>query len=275
MTPGFIARAITCYLVCLALVSPGYGQTLTEGEASPAPTPAPDTRATPQTQPSGPDETQEAPDEAPAAQEEEEAAPPGPTAAELATLERLRSELQRARSFMRTGNGLDAQMIWARVARELPGSLESTRACLSLTEYALERQDPKSAKRWLDRATLPNLPSEVMAGVESLSRLSQRRGTLLRRLEAWPHAPDVQGSEGQRGDSGTSIGVLLPLSGPYGRFGQMAKKGLDLAFDGTPISLLFADTQGKASLAGAEARRLIDEEKVALLLGPVLSLIHI
>ena len=268
MTPGLIARSNTCLLVCLALVSPVYGQTITEREASPAPTPAPDTQAPPETQPEDPAEAQEVPDEAPGVQEEE-APPPGPTAAELATLERLRSDLQRARSFMRTGNGLDAQLIWARVARELPGSLESTRACLSLTEYALERQDPKSAKRWFDRATLPNLPSEVMAGVESLSRLSQRRRALLRRLEAWPHAPDAEGSEAQRGDSQTSIGVLLPLSGPYGRFGQMAKKGLDLAFDGTAVSLLFADTQGKASLAAAEARRLIDEEKVALLLGPV------
>ena len=119
MTPSLIARTIVCSLVCLALVSPVYGQTIPEREASPAPTPASDTEAAPQTQPSGSDEMQEAPEGAPEAQEEE-AAPPGPTAAELATLERLRSELGRARSFMGAGNDLDAQLIWARVAREMP-----------------------------------------------------------------------------------------------------------------------------------------------------------
>ena len=56
MTPSLIARTIVCSLVCLALVSPGYGQSPPEREASPAPTPAPDTEAATQTQPAGSNE---------------------------------------------------------------------------------------------------------------------------------------------------------------------------------------------------------------------------
>ena len=49
----------------------------------------------------------------------------------------------------------------------------------------------------------------------------------------------------------------------------MAKQGLDLAFEGTAVSIRVADTQGKSDRARIEAQRLIEEEGVTLLVGPV------
>mgnify|MGYP003956588423 CR=1 FL=1 len=196
------------------------------------------------------------------------ASEPSPSAEELAAVERLRSDLDRAELLVRRKSTLDARLIWARVARELPGSLESIRAALSLAEDAMVRRDPKVAERWIGQASLPDLPEQVLTGVETLAKLGARRRALVRRLASWPDDPDRESSAAGSGD-GRSIGVLLPLSGPYGRFGQMAKQGLDLAFEGSSVSLRVADTQGKADVARVEALRLIQEEGVTLLVGPV------
>ena len=201
-------------------------------------------------------------------------APAGPSAAELAALESLRADLVGAAGLLRRGGSLDARLIWARVARAIPGSLESLRAALSLTEDALERMDPKAAQRWLKRARLPDLPEEVMNRVETLSKLVQRRRGLALRVASWPldpagEAADVTDPNQADPTQGPSIGVLLPLSGPYARFGEMAKRGLDLAFEGSGFSLRIADTQGTAELARKEALRLIEEEGVTLIVGPI------
>jgi branched-chain amino acid transport system substrate-binding protein len=75
------------------------------------------------------------------------------------------------------------------------------------------------------------------------------------------------------------IGVVVPLSGPFALGGQNVKRGYDLAVEdinagggikalgGAQIELVYADNQGKQDVAIGETERLIQEEKVAAIMG--------
>jgi branched-chain amino acid transport system substrate-binding protein len=75
------------------------------------------------------------------------------------------------------------------------------------------------------------------------------------------------------------IGVVLPLSGQFALGGQNVKRGYDLAAEdinkdggvkslgGALIELVYADNQGKQEVAIGETERLIQDEKVAAIMG--------
>lgn len=78
--------------------------------------------------------------------------------------------------------------------------------------------------------------------------------------------------------AGTRIGVLLPLSGTYSRYGETILDGISCAIGlyqpcpapARPIRVLVKDTQGLADLAAAAAQALIETERVSTLIGPLL-----
>src|SRR4051812_11823003 len=75
------------------------------------------------------------------------------------------------------------------------------------------------------------------------------------------------------------IGVVLPLSGQFALAGQNIRHGYDFAVDeinktggvkalgNAPIELVFGDNQGKQDVAIGETERLIQQEKVAAIMG--------
>jgi branched-chain amino acid transport system substrate-binding protein len=74
------------------------------------------------------------------------------------------------------------------------------------------------------------------------------------------------------------IGVLNPTTGSFAVFGEQVNAGIQLYFDtigneaaGAPVELVFADTAGDPQQALDQARRLIGEEGVDLLMGIVNS----
>ncbi len=75
------------------------------------------------------------------------------------------------------------------------------------------------------------------------------------------------------------LGCLLPLSGPYAPYGKAIKQGLDLGLqnanahrpESERISLMVADSEANTGIALAELTRLVEEEKVLAVIGPVLS----
>ena len=82
------------------------------------------------------------------------------------------------------------------------------------------------------------------------------------------------------GPTETRIGCVLPLSGHAQRYGEMAKKGVDLAAEGInaagglrgkPLVMLYRDSKGSASAGLRAATKLIDEEGVNAILGDLLS----
>jgi len=71
-----------------------------------------------------------------------------------------------------------------------------------------------------------------------------------------------------------TIGVLLPLSGTYARYGEQALRGIRLALasleSGSRISLRVEDTAGNATQAIAAYQRLVDAH-AAIVIGPLLA----
>lgn len=66
------------------------------------------------------------------------------------------------------------------------------------------------------------------------------------------------------------IGVLLPLSGPYEAFGKTAREALDLAMSAFPgVTLVYRDTTASPEVARVEADKLIFEDRVSAIIGPV------
>ncbi|MDP2599621.1 MAG: penicillin-binding protein activator [Deltaproteobacteria bacterium] len=75
------------------------------------------------------------------------------------------------------------------------------------------------------------------------------------------------------------IGVLLPLTGPFARFGEASLDGISCAIGlfepcGSPqskVQIVVFDTKGNPSLTAKGAKELIEKEKVSALIGPLLS----
>ena len=73
-----------------------------------------------------------------------------------------------------------------------------------------------------------------------------------------------------------SIGVLLPLTGRYASYGEMVKKGLDLALQEhnktrLPARFIYRDTAIKGVAAAPLVSGLTDDDKVMAVIGPLLG----
>ncbi len=74
------------------------------------------------------------------------------------------------------------------------------------------------------------------------------------------------------------IGVVLPLTGPIAAFGQTSKGGLDIAYEqnnklknGDTVELVVLDDRGDKVEAATAVKRLLDKDKVTVILGEVAS----
>jgi len=71
--------------------------------------------------------------------------------------------------------------------------------------------------------------------------------------------------------SGRSVGILLPLSGKFSKFGGQARQAIELAFEGKSDSLVFEDSGDSAEQALQALDRLIVDKHVVAVIGPLLS----
>ena len=74
------------------------------------------------------------------------------------------------------------------------------------------------------------------------------------------------------------IGVVLPLTGPIAAFGETSKNGLEVAYEknhtlsnGDNIKLVYVDDRGDKVEAATAVKRLLDKDKVSVILGEVAS----
>ncbi len=92
-------------------------------------------------------------------------------------------------------------------------------------------------------------------------------------------APTSAPSKGQPATAKpVKIGVLNPTTGAFASFGKDVNSGIELSFNsvgnkvgGTPVELVFADTAGEPQQALEQARRMVGQEKVDILMGIVNS----
>lgn len=81
------------------------------------------------------------------------------------------------------------------------------------------------------------------------------------------------------GNTQAKIGVVLPLSGRFSRYGESILDGISCAlgfFDpcagsSMPVQIVVKDSRGNATVASNAIRELVEEEKVVAILGPLLS----
>ncbi|MCB9450217.1 MAG: ABC transporter substrate-binding protein [Anaerolineaceae bacterium] len=76
------------------------------------------------------------------------------------------------------------------------------------------------------------------------------------------------------------VGVLNPTTGGFAIFGEQANQGIQLYFDnhaidGVNVELVFADTAGDPQQALEQARRLVEQEQVDMLLGLINSAVAV
>lgn len=128
-------------------------------------------------------------------------------------------------------------------------------------------------------SALATLPADLICPVKTrIAYLMKGRwtaGKIETFLAGCPSLPTDEKPPPQRDKSRALIGVLLPITGPYGRYGQAVLDGATLAAehleeDGFPVELLVYDTRADNVTAAREAL-LLAEAEVDLIIGPLLS----
>ncbi len=79
-----------------------------------------------------------------------------------------------------------------------------------------------------------------------------------------------------RGDTAIKIGIVLPFSGVYSKFGEGITDGFEFALKqrggqlgGRPVEILKGDDQLDPKIGGEVARKFISRDKVDMIVGPV------
>ncbi len=169
-----------------------------------------------------------------------------------------------------------------RAAEQLGDAIPAARALARRAELALKQGDVEGARSaWQaarrrdlttadaarvaalgDRITLAESSPKGAAGVPTFDEAAQ---TAL---------PDTSAASG-------TIGVVLPLSGPFASYGEETLQGILLAAGiyggaapagaGPGVKLLIRDTAGRPELAAEAVRELAAEPGVSAIVGPLLS----
>jgi len=126
-------------------------------------------------------------------------------------------------------------------------------ARLQLARRALARQNPQVARQQLENLFTIATPFPYWQEAEDLLQRTREDGWLNR----------------------NSIGVLLPLSGPYASYGEMVKNGLELALkehnkSRFPVRFIYRDSAGNVPVARLVSG-LANEDRVIGIIGPLLS----
>jgi ABC-type branched-subunit amino acid transport system substrate-binding protein len=190
-----------------------------------------------------------------------------------------------------------AQQRYAEAIAELKQSVD-TGTDAELVEQA--RRDIATIVRdYLRRAALERLVEQYPAtypGDILLSQLAlyyREAGMSDEEMAVWqrfitqfPTHPDVQVAQARLAElqppppaaDATKLGVLLPLSGDGGLYGQRALQGIELALavfqerhPTVHLSLVIRDSQGDSAVGGAALRELVHDEHVIGVIGPLFS----
>ncbi len=142
----------------------------------------------------------------------------------------------------------------AEAAFMLQGTPLGQDARLQLARRALVRQQPEEARQHLQKLFASAVTFPYW---EEAERLLQRTS-----VDSWL--------------SRDSIGVLLPQSGRYASYGELVKKGLELALQEhnkarLPARFIYRDTAVEGVNSAQLVSGLTDDDKVMAVIGPLLS----
>lgn len=176
---------------------------------------------------------------------------------------------------------LDAPAL-ERAADLLGDRIPAGRLHITRAERALDAGDLDAARAALDAARGASLAPRYaprLASVESRVRMREAGPTDVSQIPTFQEVlekpyPDVSAARG-------TIGVLVPLSGPFARFGEDALEGALLAARVLPagdgdapvpqVRVLVRDSGGEPDQAAAAVRELAAHPEVMAIVGPLVS----
>lgn len=165
--------------------------------------------------------------------------------------------------------GADPQMVFVRQRQLLQNRLSDVEldeaafmwqgteigqdALLQLARRALARQNPQAARGQLEKLFALGVPFPYWQEAEDLLQRTREDGWLNR----------------------NTVGVLLPLSGPYASYGELVKNGLELALKEHnktrfPVRFIYRDSAGNVPV-NRLVSGLANEDRVIGIIGPLLS----
>jgi ABC-type branched-subunit amino acid transport system substrate-binding protein len=188
---------------------------------------------------------------------------------------RIDAELSRAI------DGLSAEDL-DRAAEQLGDPIPAARALVRRADLALAQGDLETAQRAFESARRRELTASDATRVAALGERIERSGrgpldtadlpTFAQAAQAPP--PDISAAAG-------TLGVVLPLTGPFARFGEESLQGILLAADlfggsspsgsGPAVKLRIRDTAGRPEQAAEAVRELAADPEVLAIVGPLLS----
>jgi ABC-type branched-subunit amino acid transport system substrate-binding protein len=208
--------------------------------------------------------------------------------AALRWLSRLRAEETDAQAVARIDAEIDVALgamsaaDLDRAAEQLGDQIPAARVLARRAELAITQGDLDAARGALESARRRNLtPADASRIDAAASRLALAEGGHFDASElptfddaARAEPPDTAGASG-------TIGVVLPLTGPFARYGEDSLQGILLAAGvfgagqpgatGPAVKLLIRDTAGRPELAAEAVRELAGLPEVVAIVGPLLS----
>lgn len=169
-----------------------------------------------------------------------------------------------------------------RAADQIGDKIPAARIAIRRGELALDRGDAAAARKALDRArAVPAAPATERGRVALEDRLKlYERGP--EQMADLPTFAELAGEPPPStvGAVGT-LGVVLPLTGPFARFGEESLEGVLLATgifdarrvagDAPAIRLLIRDSRGRPEVAAQAVRELAESDDVVAIVGPLLA----
>jgi len=155
----------------------------------------------------------------------------------------------------------------------------------STTDDQLKQLSERSLLAMVENGYLPpdtvvsRLPQDIACGVKirmaTLVKGKWSRDKIDKFLAGCPGAAFVPAPKDRTGEPSLTVGVLLPLTGPYAKYGQALLDGASLAVDaarkkGIPIDLRVFDSKADHVTAARGALAMADEG-VDVVFGPLLS----
>ena len=191
--------------------------------------------------------------------------------------------------FLAAGRDLETGFDWAAAGFAVAGTPEANRQLAQATLDLLKDANESTLRRLHKKA-----PSDFMKVFLDyrLSQLEMEQGqqdaarerlkALLSQDPSHPAVPEIQAAlrgapvEGGLPVNPDRIGCLLPLNGPYSKYGEVVMKGLNVAsiewnerHPAQPITLVMKDSQADPALASRSFEELVRQDGALAVIGPL------
>jgi len=169
-----------------------------------------------------------------------------------------------------------------RAADQMGDEIPAARLALRRADFALDLADYEAAEAALDRAaSLPRTPATERALENARRRVALHRNGPVLGMQVPTFEEAARSAQPATENAVGTLGVVLPLSGSFARFGSASLEGILLAagiFGGdgaTPspsqVRLLVRDTGGQPDRAAEAVRELAADPTVTAIVGPLLK----